>query len=123
VSKIIQQKIDAAAKRRKYWRELSNALGATGGSVVVEGLKARISAKAEEALESLKVCDPKDPIVISRLQTTYTTCKEILLDFDVDVCNKQVRTLDDQITKLNGELKKDHDLSGFSKMVSIKGGV
>jgi hypothetical protein len=119
VSKLIQQRIEAAAKRRKYWRELSNALGAQNGSVVVEGLKSRISAKADETLESLKVCDPKDSIAISRLQSAYATCKEILLDFDVDVCNKQIRTLDDQITKLNGELKKDQDVSGFNQLISI----
>ena len=105
-SKKIQQKIEAIAVQRKYWRELGNALGAEGGSVIVKGLRSRIEGHASGLLDELKIADPADQIKVAKSQASYKTCQDILLDFDLDTCNKKITAFDEQIAELNTELKR-----------------
>ena len=106
MSKVIQAKIDKVAQERKYWRELSISLGAEGGSVVVKGFLNRISQTADKLCDDMDIVDPTNSIAVAKIQAGRALCKEILLDFNPDVCNKHINALDEQMIKLNAELKK-----------------
>jgi len=119
----LHQKIEALAKRRKYWRELANGLGDANGSPVVLGLTARITAKANGLLNDLKICNPKDDVGIAKIQAGLVVCEEILLDFDINTCNKQIADLDIQIKALVAEIeqkaekKKNPGVGGFDQLI------
>ena len=121
--KQIQEQIDRLAKRRKYWRELSNALGASTGSPVVDGLVGRITAQLNASKEDLRVIEPTDSIGIARKQAECKTLEDILLDFDLSVCHKNIEILDRQIAELNEKIKsaakkkREVTSAGFEKLI------
>jgi len=123
VSKEIQSKIEKVAKERTYWRELRNGLGAAGGSPVVHGFKARINAIAAQYDSDTKTVNPKDDVGIAKAQEGYRLCQNILLDFDIDTCNKKIAKLEDQITKYNVDLKRQiekkkiTDIGGMENLI------
>ena len=123
----LQDKLEALSKVRKYWRELANGVGDSNGSAVVLGLTSRIKSKADQLTAELKVCDPKIDVGIAGIQFGLKVLEDILLDFDINTCNKQIADLDaqiraiaDEVTK-KAEKKKNPGIGGFENLIKKQG--
>jgi hypothetical protein len=122
----LHDKIQELAKVRKYWRELANGLGDATGSPVVVGLTSRIQSRADELLKDLKICDPKNDTEIAGIQFGLRELEKVLLDFDLDTCNKQIADLDTQIKAVATEIdkkaekKKNPGVGGFNNLILRK---
>lgn len=105
-TKEIQNQIDAKAAQRQYWRDCRTATLAPATAPIISGLKQRIKAKAEEYVSRYDKCPADDSISIARCQEGRLICKEILLEFEEDVCNKTITRLDEEIKALTEQMKK-----------------
>ena len=109
MSKSIQKIIDDTAKARAYWKQLANAIGTGEGSAIVTGLTARIQAAMDQYSADMRNADPSNAPAVAKAQEGYRALSLILLDFDMDVCHKNITELNNKMKSLNAELEKAKD--------------
>jgi hypothetical protein len=105
-TKELQAKLDMKVKVRQFWRSMRAALSAQATSEILECLKLRIVAKADDYVDKFDKCDPKDSVTIAKLQEGRLICNEIVREFDAETSNKMVAKLDEEIKLLSDEIKK-----------------
>jgi RNA binding exosome subunit len=109
-TKELQAKLDVKVKIRQFWRSMRAALSMPETAEILECLKSRIVAKAEDYVEKFDKCDATDSVTVGKLQEGRLICLEIVREFDVETSNKMVAKLDEEIKLLSDEIKKVSEL-------------
>jgi hypothetical protein len=105
-SKRLQDRLEAKAKARQFWRSMKALLTDVHTKEVMEIFRERIMAKAEDYVEKYDKCAPTDSISIARCQEGRLICREIATEFNVETCKKMIESLDEEIKSISVEIEK-----------------
>jgi len=123
-TKELQEKLDALAKKRQFWRDARTALLSPQTSHIMAGVKARLEAKMADYVSQFDSCSPDDSISIARFQEGRRICSEIILELSEEVCNKTIAQMDIQIKAVSDEIVKSSKSAyvdvGFNSIGEIK---
>lgn len=103
--KELQMKLERLAEKRKFWRDMRNAVIAPQTRDLMMGYKSRIQAKMDSYVEKYDNALPDDSLTIAKAQEGRRVCHEILLELDENVCQKAIDELDAKVKVLNNEIE------------------
>lgn len=96
----VQDKIDALANERKYFRAIRGLVYDKDTKCIVDGIRERLSQRLDALGDALDRTDPTKPHRVSALQAARTEIKITLDEFDIKNVEKQIILLDKSIKEL-----------------------